>query len=63
MARGRTRQVISILNREIQELGFREDVRMVHGMIIMAHLLNKIDDVERREFEALLEEKEEELVY
>jgi hypothetical protein len=63
MARGRPRKAIKILETEIEKLGFREDVRTVHGMIVMAHLLNQIDDMERRAFEILLEEKESELIY
>ncbi len=61
--RGRPRQAISILNREIDKMGFREDYNLIHGMIIMANLLNKITDVERMEFEAKLNDKYEELAY
>ena len=61
--RGRPKQAIKILEREIDNLGFREDYKTVYGMIIMAHLLNKITDLERIELVRLLNEKEEELVF
>ena len=61
--RGRPKQAIKIISREIEKMGFRESYQMIHGMIIMAHLLNKITDLERIELVRLLNEKEDELVY
>lgn len=61
--RGRPKKAISILNREIDGLGFKEDYLLVRGMIIMAYLLGKITDVEMRDFEQKLKDKRDETVF